>query len=107
MFAAVLAALLIGENFHTVFIDEDIPRLAMNDVILVRRFIVFVFVDAMYECHDKLIQIVHGATMPDQDGILRRSMLLVERTRPTYSIINSSPSQEIIFINISQIKSPL
>ena len=53
--------LVIGENFHTVFI-EDIPALAMNDVNLVRRFIVFV--DTMYECHVKLI--VHAATMPDE-----------------------------------------
>ena len=28
------------------------------------------FVDAMYKCHVKPIQIVHAATMPDQDGIL-------------------------------------
>jgi len=52
--------LLIGENFHTVFI-ENIPALTMNDVNLVRRFIVFV--DAMYECHVKLI--VHAETLPE------------------------------------------
>lgn len=52
--------LAIGENFHTVFIDQ-VPVLTMNDVNLVRRFIVFV--DAMYECHVKLI--VHAETAPD------------------------------------------
>ena len=52
--------LLIGESFHTVFI-EDIPVLNMNDVNLVRRFIVFV--DAMYECNVKLI--VHAETSPE------------------------------------------
>ena len=49
--------LLIGEHFHTVFV-EDVPSLTMNDVNLVRRFIIFV--DAMYECHIKLI--VHAET---------------------------------------------
>lgn len=44
--------LLIGKHFHTVFV-ENIPSLTMNDVNLVRRFIIFV--DAMYECHIKLI----------------------------------------------------
>lgn len=52
--------LAIGENFHTVFV-EDVPVLTMNDVNLVRRFIIFV--DAMYECHVKLI--VHAETPPD------------------------------------------
>lgn len=51
--------LAIGENFHTVFLD-DVPILTMNDVNLVRRFIIFV--DAMYECHVKLI--VHAETPP-------------------------------------------
>jgi predicted ATPase len=53
--------LIIGENFHTVFV-EDVPALSMNDINLVRRFIVFV--DAMYECHVKLI--LHAATKPDK-----------------------------------------
>jgi len=44
--------LLIGENFHTVFM-EDVPSLTMNDINVVRRFIVFV--DAMYESRVKLI----------------------------------------------------
>ena len=52
--------LLIGENFHTVFI-ENIPVLTINDVNLVRRFIIFV--DAMYECNVKLI--VHAETLPE------------------------------------------
>ena len=52
--------LAIGENFHTVFI-EDVPVLTMNDINLVRRLIVFV--DAMYESHVKLI--VHAKTGPD------------------------------------------
>ncbi len=52
--------LVIGDNFHTVFI-EDVPKLTMNDVNLVRRFIVFI--DSMYECHVKLI--VHAEAMPD------------------------------------------
>ncbi len=53
--------LIIGENFHTIFV-EDVPELTMNDVNLVRRFIVFV--DAMYECHVKLI--LHAATKADE-----------------------------------------
>ncbi len=52
--------LIIGENFHTVFV-EDVPALSMNDINLVRRLIVFV--DAMYECHVKLI--LHAKTKPD------------------------------------------
>ena len=53
--------LVIGENFHTVFV-ERVPSLTMNDINIVRRFIVFV--DAMYECHVKLI--IHAATKPDE-----------------------------------------
>lgn len=52
--------LLIGENFHTVFV-ENIPAMTMNDINIVRRFIVFV--DSMYECHVKLI--LHSETLPD------------------------------------------
>jgi protein AFG1 len=52
--------LLIGENFHTVFV-EDVPMLTMNDINLVRRFIIFV--DSMYECNVKLI--IHAATGPN------------------------------------------
>jgi protein AFG1 len=52
--------LVIAENFHTVFV-EDIPLLSMNDVNLVRRFIVFI--DAMYECHVKLI--IHAEALPN------------------------------------------
>ena len=51
--------LLIGENFHTVFV-EDVPTLTMNDINVVRRFIVFV--DAMYESRVKLI--LHCETNP-------------------------------------------
>ncbi len=53
--------LSIGEAFHTVFI-EDVPMLTMNDVNLVRRFIIFV--DSMYESHVKLI--VHAASNPGE-----------------------------------------
>lgn len=52
--------LLIGDNFHTVFV-EDVPTLTMNDINVVRRFIVFV--DAMYESRVKLI--LHCETSPD------------------------------------------
>ena len=52
--------LLIGDKFHTVFV-ECIPSLTMNDINLVRRFIIFV--DSMYECHVKLI--IHAATGPN------------------------------------------
>jgi predicted ATPase len=51
--------LLIGETFHTVFV-EDVPILNENAINLVRRFIIFV--DAMYESHVKLI--IHAATLP-------------------------------------------
>ena len=56
--------LLIGQHFHTVFV-EDIPALTMNDVNLVRRFIIFV--DSMYESHVKLI--IHAHT--DIDNIFK------------------------------------
>eukprot|EP00559_Dactyliosolen_fragilissimus_P001367 CAMPEP_0184866384 /NCGR_PEP_ID=MMETSP0580-20130426/22143_1 /TAXON_ID=1118495 /ORGANISM="Dactyliosolen fragilissimus" /LENGTH=265 /DNA_ID=CAMNT_0027366057 /DNA_START=729 /DNA_END=1523 /DNA_ORIENTATION=+ len=52
--------LAIGENFHTVFI-EDVPVLKMVDVNPVRRLILLV--DSMYECQVKLI--VHAETNPD------------------------------------------
>ncbi len=51
--------LLIGEHFHTVFM-EDVPTLTMNDINLVRRFIIFV--DSMYESHVKLI--IHAEGSP-------------------------------------------
>jgi predicted ATPase len=51
--------LIIGEHFHTIFI-QDIPKLTMTHLNLVRRFIILI--DAMYECHVKLI--VHAATPP-------------------------------------------
>ncbi|GKY94957.1 hypothetical protein MPSEU_000460300 [Mayamaea pseudoterrestris] len=44
--------LIIGEHFHTVFVDM-IPQMSMNELNWVRRFITFV--DSMYECHVKLI----------------------------------------------------
>ncbi len=53
--------LIIGDQFHTVFI-EDVPSLTMNDINLVRRFIIFV--DSMYECQVKLI--IHAATGPNE-----------------------------------------
>jgi predicted ATPase len=49
--------LLIGHHFHTVFV-EDVPKLSLNEINLVRRFITFV--DAMYECHVTLI--IHAET---------------------------------------------
>ena len=53
--------LIVGDQFHTVFM-EDIPTLTMNDINLVRRFILFV--DSMYECQVKLI--IHAATGPNE-----------------------------------------
>jgi protein AFG1 len=53
--------LIIGDTYHTIFV-EDVPQLTMNDVNLVRRFIIFV--DSMYECHVKLI--IHAATGPNE-----------------------------------------
>jgi predicted ATPase len=52
--------LVIGQNFHTVFVDR-IPTMSRNEVNWVRRFIIFV--DSMYECHVKLI--IHAKTEPD------------------------------------------
>lgn len=52
--------LVIGQNFHTVFVDR-IPSMTRNEVNWVRRFIIFV--DSMYECHVKLI--IHAKTEPD------------------------------------------
>jgi len=53
--------LVIGDHFHTVFV-EDVPTLTMNDINVVRRFIVFV--DSMYERHVKLI--IHAKVKSDQ-----------------------------------------
>jgi len=44
--------LLIGQHFHTVFV-EQIPRLSINELNWIRRFITFV--DSMYESNVKLI----------------------------------------------------
>lgn len=52
--------LVIGQNFHTVFVDM-IPIMNRNEVNWVRRFIIFV--DSMYECHVKLI--LQAKTEPD------------------------------------------
>jgi predicted ATPase len=49
--------LIIGNHFHTVFV-ENVPCLNMNDVNLVRRFIVFV--DSMYENNVKLVLLAHA-----------------------------------------------
>eukprot|EP00978_Attheya_sp_CCMP212_P029756 scaffold106863_cov47-Attheya_sp.AAC.1 len=74
--------LTIGEHFHTIFI-EDIPKLTMTHVNLVRRFIIFI--DAMYECHVKLI--VHAATKPegifqvDLDDRFNDEVFAFDRTR--------------------------
>ena len=48
--------LVIGQHFHTVFI-EKVPKLSLNEINYVRRFIIFV--DAMYEQNVKLI--IHAA----------------------------------------------
>lgn len=53
--------LAIGEHFHTVFI-EDVPKIRLNEINVLRRFITFI--DAMYECHVKLI--IHAGATPDQ-----------------------------------------
>ena len=39
--------LVIGQNFHTIFVD-NIPKLTVNEVNWLRRFITFI--DTMYEC---------------------------------------------------------
>jgi predicted ATPase len=52
--------LVLGQHFHTVFV-ERIPVLTMAEINWVRRFITFV--DAMYECHVKLI--LHAAVEAD------------------------------------------
>jgi predicted ATPase len=51
--------LLLGQQFHTVFVDH-IPILKLEHVNWVRRFIIFV--DTMYECNCKLI--LHAKTAP-------------------------------------------
>jgi predicted ATPase len=52
--------LIIGQNFHTVFV-QDIPALQLAHINWARRFITFI--DAMYECHCKVI--LHAATPPE------------------------------------------
>jgi predicted ATPase len=52
--------LVIGQNFHTVFV-EGVPKLNRNEINWVRRFIIFV--DAMYESHVKLI--LQAQTQPE------------------------------------------
>lgn len=44
--------LVLGHQFHTIFVD-NIPILKLEHLNWVRRFILFV--DAMYECHCKLV----------------------------------------------------
>jgi peroxisome-assembly ATPase len=53
--------LIIGQNFHTVFV-QDIPALQLAHINWARRFITFI--DAMYECHCKVI--LHAATPPER-----------------------------------------
>jgi predicted ATPase len=53
--------LVIGQNFHTVFV-ENVPKLTLNEVNYVRRFIIFV--DSMYESNVKLI--IQAATKADE-----------------------------------------
>lgn len=54
--------LAIGENFHTVIV-EGVPKLSvLNEVNVVRRFIVFV--DSMYECNVKLV--IHAEASPSE-----------------------------------------
>jgi predicted ATPase len=52
--------LVIGQHFHTVFL-ENVPKLSLNEVNYVRRFIIFV--DSMYESNVKLI--IQAATKAD------------------------------------------
>jgi len=52
--------LVIGQNFHTVFV-ENVPKLSLNEINYVRRFIIFV--DSMYESNVKLI--IQAATKAD------------------------------------------
>lgn len=53
--------LIIGQNFHTVFVQE-VPEMSLEHLNWVRRFITFI--DSMYECHCKVI--LHAKTPPDQ-----------------------------------------
>jgi peroxisome-assembly ATPase len=53
--------LIIGQNFDTVFV-QDIPALNLAHINWARRFITFI--DAMYECHCKVI--LHAATPPER-----------------------------------------
>lgn len=52
--------LVIGQHFHTVFL-ENVPKLSLNEINYVRRFIIFV--DSMYENNVKLI--INAATKAD------------------------------------------
>jgi peroxisome-assembly ATPase len=52
--------IVIGQNFHTVFVDR-IPVMTIEEVNWVRRFIIFV--DSMYEAQVKLI--IHATTEPE------------------------------------------
>eukprot|EP00591_Stephanopyxis_turris_P002817 CAMPEP_0195523986 /NCGR_PEP_ID=MMETSP0794_2-20130614/23538_1 /TAXON_ID=515487 /ORGANISM="Stephanopyxis turris, Strain CCMP 815" /LENGTH=447 /DNA_ID=CAMNT_0040654111 /DNA_START=350 /DNA_END=1693 /DNA_ORIENTATION=+ len=76
--------LAVGEKFHTVFVDR-VPSLSMNDVNVVRRFIVFV--DSMYECHVKLIVHTNDAAKPkdifqvDLDSQVSDESFAFDRTR--------------------------
>lgn len=53
--------LIIGQNFHTVFVQE-VPEMSLEHLNWVRRFITFI--DSMYECHCKVI--IHAKTSADR-----------------------------------------
>ena len=53
--------LAIGQTFHTVFIEDVPAHLTLNDINVVRRFIVLI--DALYECHVKVV--IHAQSKPE------------------------------------------
>eukprot|EP00521_Asterionellopsis_glacialis_P006398 CAMPEP_0195284866 /NCGR_PEP_ID=MMETSP0707-20130614/2912_1 /TAXON_ID=33640 /ORGANISM="Asterionellopsis glacialis, Strain CCMP134" /LENGTH=542 /DNA_ID=CAMNT_0040344271 /DNA_START=575 /DNA_END=2204 /DNA_ORIENTATION=- len=62
--------LVIGHHFHTVFV-EFVPTLSRNELNWVRRFITFV--DAMYECHVKVILHTLEASTPQELFVIERN----------------------------------
>ena len=53
--------LAIGQTFHTVFVEDVPSNLTLNDLNIVRRFIVFI--DSMYESHIKVV--IHAQSTPE------------------------------------------
>ncbi len=53
--------LAIGQTFHTVFVEDVPSNLTLNDLNVVRRFIIFI--DSMYESHIKVV--IHAQSKPE------------------------------------------